>query len=276
MKATVKRVGLAVLMAVFLVSVGMMVRQRLLYQQIEADSVEAAQIAGLTDGARASQAPSPSHQASSDQGEPLPEEAASLAAIDLTALRSVNEDVVGWIAIPGTQLSYPLVQGMDNRYYLSRSWKREASAGGAVFLESTNSRDLTDFHTIVYAHQMRNDSMFGILSQYRDAEFFRAHPSIYLAFDGGVYRYDVFSAQKAGVKSIVYRLDLEESQREEEFIQYCVDNSAVDIGVIPEAGERILTLSTCVGSDRANRWVVHAVLQDAWTQTVPSPDGSPE
>lgn len=262
MRATVKRVGTAVLLAVFLVSVGMMVRQQLLYRQIEADSVEAAQIAGLTDRDTASQTPKSSPRADSGQEEPLTEEAASLAAIDLAALRSVNEDVVGWISIPGTRLSYPLVQGADNRYYLSRSWKREPSSGGAVFLESTNSRDFTDFHTIVYAHQMRDDSMFGILSQYGDPDFFRAHPSVYLALDGGVSRYEVFSAQKAGVKSMVYRLDLEEGGMEAEFIQYCVDNSAVNAGVVPEVGARILTLSTCVGSDRANRWVVHAVLQE--------------
>ena len=259
MRATVKRVGTAVLLAVFLVSVGMMVRQQLLYRQIEADSVEAAQIAGLTDRDTASHTPEPS--ADSSQGEP-PEEDAFLAAVDLEALRSVNEDVVGWIAIPGTRLSYPLVQGADNRYYLSRSWKQEPSSGGAVFLESTNSRDFTDFHTIVYAHQMRDDSMFGILSQYGDPDFFRSHPSVYLALDGGVYRYEVFSAQKAGVKSMVYRLDLEEGGMESEFIQYCVDNSVVNAGVVPEAGARILTLSTCVGSDRANRWVVHAALQE--------------
>ena len=224
--------------------------------------MEAAQIAGLTDRDTASQTPKSSPRADSGQEEPLTEEAASLAAIDLAALRSVNEDVVGWISIPGTRLSYPLVQGADNRYYLSRSWKREPSSGGAVFLESTNSRDFTDFHTIVYAHQMRDDSMFGILSQYGDPDFFRAHPSVYLALDGGVSRYEVFSAQKAGVKSMVYRLDLEEGGMEAEFIQYCVDNSAVNAGVVPEVGARILTLSTCVGSDRANRWVVHAVLQE--------------
>ena len=255
MRATVKRVGTAVLLAVFLVSVGMMIRQQLLYRQIEADSVEAAQIAGLTDRDTASQTPKSSPRADSGQEEPLTEEAASLAAIDLAALRSVNEDVVGWISIP-------LVQGADNRYYLSRSWKREPSSGGAVFLESTNSRDFTDFHTIVYAHQMRDDSMFGILSQYGDPDFFRAHPSVYLALDGGVSRYEVFSTQKAGVKSMVYRLDLEEGGMESEFIQYCVDNSVVNSGVVPEAGARILTLSTCVGSDRANRWVVHAALQE--------------
>lgn len=260
-----RRAALAALLAVFLLSAGMMVRQQLLYQKLSDEQAEAEQVAGLTQGAAPSLAPSSAPPAAAPEGpEPLPEEAAPLTSVDLEALRAVNGDVAGWIAIPGTELSYPLVQGPDNRYYLSHNWKRETSSAGAVFLESTNSRDMGDFHTIAYAHQMRNDSMFGSLKYYESLDYLRQHPSVYVAAGGGIYRYDIFSAQKAGVKSILYRLDLEESHMEEEFLQWCVENSVIDTGVVPEAGERILTLSTCVGSDRAHRWVVSAVLRGVW------------
>lgn len=274
-KATrIKTPILIILLAVFLFSAAMTVRQQLQYRQIDADSLEAARIAGLnrqeaaprrSAAPRPSEAPRPSAAASaSEQPEPLPEEAAELLSIDLEALRDINEDVVGWITIPGTELSYPLVQGADNQYYLSHSWKREASSGGAVFLEVTSSRDLSDFHTIVYAHQMRNDSMFGSLKYYNSLDYLREHPSIYLAAGGAIYRYDIFSAQKAGIKSMVYRLDLEEKHLENEFFQWCLDNSVIDTGLNPSAGDQVLTLSTCVGNDRANRWVVSAVLRNVW------------
>lgn len=268
MKVTVKRVGLAVLLAVFLVSAGMMVRQQLQYQDIAADSSEAARIAGLDrQETRPWQSVSPSEPGKSEasQQELLPEEAAPLASIDLEALRAVNEDVVGWIVIPGTELSYPLVQGENNQYYLSHNWKRMPSVGGAVFLEATNDREMSGFHAIIYAHEMRNDSMFGVLKYYRDLDFWREHSSIYLAIGNNICCYDIFSAQKVGIKEIIYRLDLEESHLEEEFLQYCIDNSVIDTGVVPKAGGQILTLSTCAGADRVNRWVVHAVLQTVWT-----------
>ncbi|MFR0925048.1 MAG: hypothetical protein ACLSGI_10835 [Butyricicoccaceae bacterium] len=41
--------------------------------------------------------------------------------MDLPALQQVNSDVIGWIAIPGTEISYPLVQGADNDYYLTHT-----------------------------------------------------------------------------------------------------------------------------------------------------------
>lgn len=263
-----KRAAFAVLLAVFLISAAMTARQQLQYRKIAADSLEAAQIAGLDRQEPAPRQPifSPGpEEPDAPPPEPLPEEAASLLAVDLEALRAVNGDVVGWIAIPGTQLSYPLVQGEDNQFYLSHNWKREASSGGSVFLESTNSRDLSNFHTIIYAHRMRDNSMFGTLKYYSDMSFLQEHPSVYLAVGGGICRYDIFSARKAAVDSIVYRLNPEQHGLQNELIQSCIGGSAISTGIVPAADGRILTLSTCNDSGYADRWVVHAVFRAAWT-----------
>lgn len=220
---------------------------------------EAFQTAGLNkkEGAEIGPAPLPEPPAAA---EPLPAEAAHLGDVDLAALQAVNEDVVGWLEIPGTELSYPLVQGPDNQYYLNHNWKKERSGGGAVFLEQTNSRDLTGFHLIAYAHRMNNDTMFGTLKYYHDGAFCQEHPSIYLAAADGVRRYDIFSAHKASVRGLVYRLDLEESGLEEDFIRSCLSNSEIETGVEPEAGAQVLTLSTCTGEGYESRWVVQGVL----------------
>ena len=258
---------IALLAAVFLCSVVMMIYRQIEYRRIIDDRDEVAQIAGLQKGGE-SRRPEPSQpvlpEEREEEAEPLPEEAAGLADVDLEALRAVNEDVVGWIAIPGTDLSYPLMQGGDNHYYLSHNWKKESSIGGAVFLESTSSRDLTDFHTIVFAHRMLNDTMFGTLKYYNDADFWREHPHVYIVTDGGVYRYEIFSAQEADVKGIVYRLNIRESGLEEEYIQYCVEGSVIETGITPSPDDRFLVLSTCTEIGYANRWVVHGRLAQVY------------
>ena len=195
-----------------------------------------------------------------EEAPPVPEEVRALASIDLEALRDVNPDVAGWIEIPGTELSYPVLSGADNQYYLTRTWTGEANSGGAIFLESTNRRDLSDFHTIVYGHRMRDGSMFGSLRNYRDSAYWREHPAVYVAVDSGVYRYDIFSAQEVSVTGLVYRLDLETSGLEEAFIETCFEDSSLDANIVPSAEDRILTLSTCTGRGYATRWVVHGVL----------------
>ena len=43
--------------------------------------------------------------------------------IDFTQLLSVNSDIVGWLRIRALDISYPVVQGKDNDYYLHRTFE---------------------------------------------------------------------------------------------------------------------------------------------------------
>lgn len=224
-----------------------------------ASNAKAAMLAGL-EHKDAPSVPAPLPEEASAPADTGPAEA--LADIDLAALQAVNGDVIGWLEIPDTQVSYPLVQGQDNQFYLSHSWEKKPSGAGAVFLEETNSRDLTGFHLIVYAHRMNKDLMFHSLKYYSDPAYFQAHPSIYLADGTAVRRYDIFAAHEAGVTSLVYRLDLEEHRQE--LIDFCLDNSVLDTGVVPKPEEQLLTLSTCTGFGHAARWVVQGVLRERY------------
>ena len=192
--------------------------------------------------------------------DPRDPHAAALAGIDLAALREKNPDVAGWIEIPDTAISYPLIQGEDNDEYLRRTWLGEKASMGSIFIECANSRDMDDFHTIIYGHRMRDGTMFADLGKYQEADFWREHPSVYLVLDGGVRRYDIFAAYETGTRSLVYRLDLD--GREEELIQFGLDSSALETDVVPAADEKIITLSTCTGNGYSSRWVVQAVLRE--------------
>ncbi|MCI8270724.1 MAG: hypothetical protein HFG16_00175 [Erysipelotrichaceae bacterium] len=41
-------------------------------------------------------------------------------------LQRQNADIIGWLTIPGTNIDYPIVQGNDNRYYLTHNFLKEA------------------------------------------------------------------------------------------------------------------------------------------------------
>ena len=264
MRKNVRRVLAAVLLAVLAVSGGYIAWKSLDYQKGGEDYAEAVEVAGLElpeelPPARTQDAP----QTGEEKGEPAAEQdpwAAALAQVDLDALRQVNGDVVGWIAIPGTVLSYPVVQTGDNSYYLNRTWKRESSSVGAIFLEHTAEADLSGFHTLIYGHRMRNGTMFGSLRDYRSADYWREHPSVYVTMGGQVLIYDIFAAYEVGIREIVYRLDAD--QTKEEFIQFCLSHSAIQTGVEPTPEDHVLTLSTCTERGHATRWVVQAVLRD--------------
>lgn len=198
----------------------------------------------------------------------LPEEASALADVDLHALKEVNPDVLGWIELPGTKLSYPLLQGEDNEAYLNHNWKKEPSVSGSIFLECTNKADFSGFHTIIYGHRMKDNSMFGVLKFYEHQEFWKEHPAVYIADGEGISCYRIFAAHETDVKGMVYRLDLEKRNLEEEFVRFCLEHSVLDVGededAFPKPGAPILTLSTCTGRGHDTRWVVQGYLAEIY------------
>ncbi len=201
----------------------------------------------------------------------LPEEAAGITNIDVKALKEVNADVLGWIELPGTKLSYPLLQGEDNEVYLDHNWKKEPLVSGSIFLECTNKGDFSGFHTIIYGHRMKDNSMFGVLKYYESHEFWKEHPAIYIANGESVRCYRIFAAHETDVKGMVYRLDLEKRNLEEEFVRFCLENSVLDVGEeensLPKPGAPILTLSTCTGRGHDTRWVVQGYLLEIYSNS---------
>ena len=182
-----------------------------------------------------------------------------LADINLEALRETNPDVIGWIYLPNTLINYPIVQGEDNQHYLDYAWDNKKSVTGAIFLESTNSPDFTDFRSIVYGHNMANSTMFGSLHRYSSEQYWEKYPYVYLVTDEGVLRYEIYSCYKAAIDSATYALDLEEAGQKAGFIKLTKDESELETDIMPAVTDRILTLSTSVGSS-THRRVVHGKL----------------
>lgn len=187
-----------------------------------------------------------------------------LAEVNLDELREQNPDVLGWISIPGTVLSYPVLRGEDNDFYLKHTWQKNSSVVGSIFMDYRSNTELTDFNTVIYGHRMRDGSMFASLKDYRDQEHWRTHPSIYLACDGGVYRYEIFSAYEADTLGAVYDFNVRDEEGRKAFIDLSLKLSVIETESVPTADDRILTLSTCTGRGYRTRWVVQAVLAESY------------
>lgn len=197
----------------------------------------------------------------SAEGFPTDSYGAELAKIDLSALKKVNDNVIGWIAIPGSDLSYPLLKGEDNQYYLNHTWKKEYNPVGAIYLDCQTDAGLDDFNTIIYGHRMRNLSMFGTLKFYADIQYWEEHPYVYLAVESGVYRYRVYSAYEAALDKNTYSINIADQNAKKDFFRYGAEHSVIDTGVMPAEDDCVITLSTCTGSGHSTRWVVQAVRE---------------
>ena len=268
---------MAVLLFVFLASAGMMVRQALQYregQKIYDEAAELAEVPDLPDvevsqppaGSSSAAASSAASGGASSSAKPAVKPvyvdpyADLLKKMDFTSLRKVNGDILGWILIPHTAISYPLLQGEDNSYYLTHTYKKTTSVVGAIFMEYRCSPDLSDFNTIIYGHRMNNGSMFATLKNYRKQSYWKAHPSVYVTDDSGSHRYDIFAAYEVSTEGDTFRIAFASDEEKQAFLDACTGLSVIDTGIIPTVGDQILTLSTCTGNGHATRWIVQAVL----------------
>lgn len=210
----------------------------------------------------------PLSQAPITEQSPPDDHALALANLDISALQGENADILGWIRIPGTKIDYPLLAADSSDEYLHTAWDGSYSYSGSIYLECQNSRDFSDFHTIIYGHNMKNGTMFGNLIGYADPAFRNDHPYVYILAGGTVRRYEIFSAYTADIQSDTYRISFRSHQRKEQAISHYLESSLIDTQTVPDGNSQILTLSTCTGNQNYDeRWVVQAVLDASWQIT---------
>ncbi len=180
-------------------------------------------------------------------------------SVDFTALRKINEEIVGWVYIGGVGISYPIVQGADDDYYLHRTFRRQSNFAGSIFMEYQNSPDFSDPNTIIYGHNMKNGSMFGKLKRLVNDGTWQKDPYFWILTPDGNFCYKMFSLKKVSVESDVYTLFSGTDDSFVRFAEKMKEESSVDTGDVSfTVQSRIVTLSTCTG-DSSSRFVVQGV-----------------
>ncbi|WP_353625743.1 class B sortase [Bacillus sp. JCM 19041] len=127
-------------------------------------------------------------------------------------LHEVNTDIVGWLAIGGTVIDYPVLQGEDNDYYLNRNFKREQTRAGSIFMDYRNDPMSLGRHTILYGHRMKDGSMFSDLTSFTDESFFSNPPDMYIDTVTDQYDIEVFAAYYTDTRFYYIETDFESDQ----------------------------------------------------------------
>ena len=179
--------------------------------------------------------------------------------VDWAALKKINKDIVGWLYIGALDVSYPVVQGENDEYYLHRTFEKQDNFAGAIFVEAENKGDFTDPNTIVYGHNMNNGSMFGSLKKLTNEEKYKEDPYFWILTPAGNYRYRMFSIHVTGVTSDVYTLFRGVDKKFTDWCQKMAEASTVKIQEEKfNLHSRVVTLSTCTGDD-STRYVVQGI-----------------
>ena len=180
-------------------------------------------------------------------------------------LYNQNKSLIGWVKIADTVIDYPVMQTVNNEYYLDHNFHQEYDKNGSIFLDASCSVYPRSMNLIIYGHHMKSGKMFGSLQKYQNESYYKEHK--YIEFDSiyeegtyevmFVFRDKVYSQEDVNFKYYEFI----DANSEEEFNSYMDEMAAIsyyDTGVVAQYGDQLLTLSTCDYQQDNGRFVVVA------------------
>jgi hypothetical protein len=155
--------------------------------------------------------------------------------VNFKKLQKKNKQIVAWITIPNTKVDYPVTKGKNNSYYLHRNALRKKSFAGSIFLDAKARANFEGQDSPVYGHHMRNNSMFGSLSDLRNKKYRKNHQYIYVYTPKTTKKYKINS-------------------------QFITNKKKLSPN---KAKTKVVTLVTCEYTSKNAHYVVRAKLQNS-------------
>lgn len=178
-----------------------------------------------------------------------------------SSLQEINKDTVGWLTVNNTKIDYPVVQAKDNDYYLKRDFYQNKNRHGWVFMDYRNNPDELNENTIIYAHNLANQTMFGTLRYALNSYWYKKSANQVITFNtpNANMRFQIFSIYTVPTTNDYLDVTFPGSAEFQAYIDLVKGRSIYDFNVSVGTDDKILTLSTCAsGNDK--RLVVHAKL----------------
>lgn len=184
-----------------------------------------------------------------------------LISVNVGELKAQYGDVVGYIWFEDDSVSYPIMQCNDNEKYLSTSFEGKYAQSGSIFLDWQSSPDFNDAYTLIYGHNMKDESMFGSLKNYRkDENYIENHKYFQIITTQKKYRYEIFAYSVIDGNSDLYDLPGSQPELISEKLSMIRKSSKYKNDISVGTEDNIVNLSTCSGTE--NRFLVSAVRID--------------
>lgn len=180
-------------------------------------------------------------------------------------LYNKNKSLIGWLKIDDTNIDYPVMQTVNNEYYLDHNYSQEYDRNGSLFLDKDCDVVHRNTNLIIYGHHMKSGKMFGSLNKYSSEDYCKKHSTIQFdtIYEKGTYEVMyVFRSRIYNEDEIVFKYyQFLDAASEKEFTSNMQEMAALslyDTGVTASYGDELLTLSTCDNSETDARFVVVA------------------
>lgn len=184
-----------------------------------------------------------------------------LIEVDFPALLEKNDDIVGWLYLPGSVISYPVVQAENNKKYLRRDLSGKKLNAGTLFVDFRNGQTEADPNYVIYGHNMKNGTMFKTLISYKEQSFFNQNPVIYYLTPDKTYKIELVAGVIIPNDDPLYDVTKGREQMFET-IKSHIKNSTFTSNVTVSQNDNFITLSTCSYEYENARYAVIGKLNE--------------
>lgn len=184
---------------------------------------------------------------------------------EYSLIHQKNQRMIGWVKIDDTIIDYPVMQTVNNEYYLDHNFNQEEDRNGCIFMDYQCDVIKGCDNIILYGHHMKSGKMFGTLNKYSKESYYEEHPTIQFdtIYEKGTYQVMyVFRSKVYSEEDVTFKYyQFINAASEKEFHSAMNEMAALslyDTGVTASYGDKLLTLSTCDYQEKAGRFVVVA------------------
>lgn len=103
--------------------------------------------------------------------------------VDWEYWQGINDDVIGWVTVPGTEVNYPIVQAHsdDPTFYLHHDIYRNRNGLGCPYLDAECPDGLDSQNSMIFGHHIKyGEVMFAPFADFSDVAYAEEHSRILL------------------------------------------------------------------------------------------------
>lgn len=184
----------------------------------------------------------------------------NILEVNFDNLKNINPDTVGWIKVNNTKINYPFVHTTDNDYYLNHSFDKTSNKKGWVYLDYRNDINNLSKNSILYAHGLVNNEMFGSMRKTLKPSWYKNKDNLVvtIATPARNLKWQVFSLYTIEPESYYITTKFNSDEEFNKFASTIKSRSIYDFGIEITKEDKILTLSSCYDDEK--RMVLHAKL----------------
>lgn len=186
------------------------------------------------------------------------------------SLRTINDDVVGYVEIEGTYVDYPVTQCEDNEGYIQTDLYGNYLDSGTIFMDYrdvfVSDPEKQSNNIVLYGHNMLNGSKFASLHKYRtDESTYEKSPIIkfnsnYVENEYVIFAYFLTSGSRGesayGEDFAYWEMENMDEKEFENYLKVCEERSLISPDIDVAYGDQLITLQTCHLDEDNSRFLV--------------------